>query len=86
MSRKPKFRPEIRRIRLNPEQAVLFCVCYSGSRRWSATLNLSDISNPNGHPFLCNPHGRAGSSHHGACGAIGHAGGGMVPAASSAIS
>ena len=28
MSRKPKFRPEIRRIKLNPEQAVLLCNCY----------------------------------------------------------
>lgn len=29
MPRKPKFRPEIRRIKLNPEQAVLQCTCYS---------------------------------------------------------
>ena len=33
MPRKPKFRPEIRRIKLNPEQAVLECVCHTG-RRW----------------------------------------------------
>ena len=32
MPRKPKFRPEIRRIILNPEQAVLSCSCYSTSR------------------------------------------------------
>lgn len=30
MSRKTKFRLEIRRVRLNPEQAVLSCDCYSG--------------------------------------------------------
>jgi len=29
MSRKPKFRPEIRRIKLNSEQAVLSCACYN---------------------------------------------------------
>jgi hypothetical protein len=33
MSRKPKFRPEIRRIKLNPEQAVLTCSCYSSGHR-----------------------------------------------------
>ena len=29
MPRKPKFRPEINRIKLNPEQAVLMCDCYN---------------------------------------------------------
>lgn len=29
MPRKPKFRPVITRIKLNPEQAVLTCNCYS---------------------------------------------------------
>jgi hypothetical protein len=28
MGRKPKFKPVITRIRLNPEQAVLLCDCY----------------------------------------------------------
>lgn len=33
MSRKPKFRPRITRIKLNPEQAVLVCDCWDkGSR------------------------------------------------------
>ena len=32
MSRKPKFRPIITRVKLNPEQAVLACGCYSGGR------------------------------------------------------
>lgn len=30
MSRRPKFRPEITRVKLNPEQAVLSCQCYTG--------------------------------------------------------
>ena len=29
MGRKPKFRPVITRIKLNPEQAVLTCDCFS---------------------------------------------------------
>lgn len=28
MARKPKFKPEITRVKLNPEQAVLACLCY----------------------------------------------------------
>ncbi len=32
MSAKPKFNPVITRIRLNPEQAVLACSCYSRRR------------------------------------------------------
>jgi hypothetical protein len=31
MGRKPKFRPRITRVKLNPEQAVLLCNCYSGT-------------------------------------------------------
>ncbi len=29
MPRKPKFKPEITRVKLNPEQAVLSCSCYN---------------------------------------------------------
>lgn len=29
MSRKAKFKPEITRVKLNPEQAVLSCDCYN---------------------------------------------------------
>ncbi len=29
MSRKPKFNPEITRVKLNPEQAVLQCTCWT---------------------------------------------------------
>lgn len=28
MPRKPRFRPAITRVKLNPEQAVLLCSCY----------------------------------------------------------
>ena len=31
MSRKPKFNPEIKQVKLNPEQAVLNCSCYMNS-------------------------------------------------------
>jgi hypothetical protein len=36
MSRKPKFKPVITRIKLNPEQAVLICSCYDGGVQMSA--------------------------------------------------
>jgi hypothetical protein len=29
MTKKPKFKPQISRVKLNPEQAVLSCSCYS---------------------------------------------------------
>jgi|GEM_PF-1980430 len=32
---KPKFKPIITRIKLNPEQAVLACACYSAGRSWA---------------------------------------------------
>ena len=37
MGRKPKFRPVITRVKLNPEQAVLSCSCYSMGYNWSTT-------------------------------------------------
>lgn len=43
MSRKPKFRPRITQIKLNPEQVVLACACYSigmhGHGFWKYTYN-----------------------------------------------
>ena len=33
MSEKKKFRPQITRVKLNPEQAVLNCTCYSTGRQ-----------------------------------------------------
>lgn len=32
MPRKQKFKPEISRVKLNPEQAVLTCGCFTGLR------------------------------------------------------
>lgn len=37
MPRKPKFRPEIRRIKLNPEQAVLQCNCWNTNHHWKSS-------------------------------------------------
>lgn len=31
MGKKPKFKPVITRVRLNPEQAVLVCPCWTGN-------------------------------------------------------
>lgn len=43
MSRKPKFKPEIIRIKLNPEQAVLVCNCFdSGSSFATSTARYWD--------------------------------------------
>ncbi len=45
MPKKPKFKPEITRVALNPEQAVLVCNCYDtednieGTDRFSATYD-----------------------------------------------
>lgn len=42
MLRKPKFRPVITRVKLNPEQAVLFCTCYSDGNYSSGADLYSD--------------------------------------------
>jgi hypothetical protein len=34
MPRKPKFKPVIARIKLNPEQAVLACTCFDTALHW----------------------------------------------------
>jgi len=41
MVKKPKFKPKITRINLNPEQAVLSCTCYDSQQ-------LIDVGWPNG--------------------------------------
>ncbi|MFH1191654.1 MAG: hypothetical protein V1670_05615 [Candidatus Omnitrophota bacterium] len=47
MGRKPKFKPVITRVKLNPEQAVLSCNCYSSGARlvgggmWGLIVNHS---------------------------------------------
>lgn len=48
MSRKPKFRPVITRVKLNPEQAVLACSCYDNN-----TLNANG-TNKAGMVYICN--------------------------------
>lgn len=35
MVKKPKFKPVITRVKLNPEQAVLTCTCMSRNTRWT---------------------------------------------------
>ncbi len=32
MNKKPRFNPEITRVKLNPEQAVLACTCYNNRK------------------------------------------------------
>lgn len=47
MGRKPKFKPMITRIKLNPEQAVLTCNCFNaGFRlyRTSIKTSIADVS------------------------------------------
>jgi hypothetical protein len=34
MPKNPKFKPEIMRVKLNPEQAVLSCACYDAGYRY----------------------------------------------------
>ena len=40
MPRKPKFKPVITRVKLNPEQAVLSCDCYNHSYRYLGGTGL----------------------------------------------
>jgi hypothetical protein len=37
MARKPKFKPIVTRVKLNPEQAVLACGCYNGGWNYTST-------------------------------------------------
>lgn len=37
MAKKPKFKPVITRVKLNPEQAVLTCTCWSGGNNWNSS-------------------------------------------------
>lgn len=40
---KPKFDPIITRIKLNPEQAILACTCWSGRRKGTTNTNARTI-------------------------------------------
>ena len=44
MSRRPKFRPRITRIELNPEQAVLQCDCVNTGRKPDMTQPVSNTT------------------------------------------
>ena len=48
MSKKSKFKPEVTKIALNPEQAVLTCDCFSLTirRKWTTTYWLSTSNYP----------------------------------------
>ncbi len=69
MSRKPKFKPVITRIKLNPEQAVLSCNCYDTRVSFFNTLYW----NPNAPSTMCQGSYKSKSSSviPGACGASG---------------
>jgi len=44
MPKKPKFKPEITRVKLNPEQAVLYCECYNLRTRRGHTPHLEGFT------------------------------------------
>jgi hypothetical protein len=50
MPKKQKFKPEITRVKLNPEQAVLSCSCYSNGMVFS-----NFIYRPNTLTTICGP-------------------------------
>jgi hypothetical protein len=50
MPKKPKFKPEITRVKLNPEQAVLTCACYDGFAGFDGFF-----FQPNNLGFVCHP-------------------------------
>ncbi len=49
MPKKPKFRPRITRIKLNPEQAVLACNCFNSN--W----NVIRVASGSGYALGANP-------------------------------
>ena len=49
MSRKPKFKPQLIRIRLNPEQAVLQCDCFSTGEVLVPGQGYDETFDPKGH-------------------------------------
>ena len=59
MSGKPKFKPEITRVKLNPEQAVLSCNCFNGGWQWEGYQFCGQFQ-----PYWCdNAGGRFGGTH-----------------------
>jgi len=59
MPRKPKFRPRITRVKLNPEQAVLACQCYDGfaTNAWAVGEHGTPIGPI---PYVCKMYTRGG--------------------------
>ena len=57
MPRKPKFKPEITRVKLNPEQAVLSCGCYSHGHRVTGAVHGTGGFIPMGPVYLCHVSG-----------------------------
>lgn len=55
MAKKLKFRPVITRIKLNPEQAVLVCSCFSAGGQYLATTTARIRTGTSWH---CEPNGR----------------------------
>ena len=53
MPRKPKFRPRITRIKLNPEQAVLACSCWDAGVSCCSSNSRTD--NPIWYVLGCTP-------------------------------
>jgi len=51
--RKMKFRPEITRVKLNPEQAVLTCSCYQGGKTRSDLSSFAIQFPPYSETFWC---------------------------------
>jgi hypothetical protein len=69
MPRKPKFRPEIRWIKLNPEQAVLQCDCYRYGQKqvagpYSTTVRDASICNARAFAstYVWDPDGPSGTT------------------------
>lgn len=52
MPKKPKFKPEITQVKLNPEQAVLECACYDEGHGIGG--DGLRVNRPAGWHFVCN--------------------------------
>jgi len=68
MSRRPKFKPEITRIKLNPEQAVAVCSCYDSGQQvmvsaysFSVAKKLGCVANQKSHVYDVRCDGRKGT-------------------------
>jgi hypothetical protein len=79
MPRKPKFKPTVTRVKLNPEQAVLACGCWSTGTtvqyNWSVFYGLHDSGGSAAHQYcygvktLWTLYAQAGNTGHASLGA-----------------